>query len=98
MAALSAIPATMARRASEAFCARLIEEHGIMLLPASVYRSEILDTPMDRFRIGFGRRDFPAGLEAMQTALFGRRATAGRATQPASPLDAGSLTAMGDGS
>jgi len=71
---------------AEAFCAKLIEEHGIMLLPATVYRSEILDTPMDRFRIGFGRRDFPAGLEAMQTALFGRRATAGRARQSASPL------------
>jgi aspartate/methionine/tyrosine aminotransferase len=53
----------------EAFCSRLIEQHGILLLPASVYRSELLPTPTDRFRIGFGRRDFAAGLAAMETAL-----------------------------
>jgi aspartate/methionine/tyrosine aminotransferase len=56
----------------EAFCARLIEEHGVMLLPASVYRSDILPTPDNHFRIGFGRRDFAAGLAAMAPALRSR--------------------------
>jgi aspartate/methionine/tyrosine aminotransferase len=70
---------------AEAFCARLIEKHGIMLLPASVFRSEILDTPADRFRIGFGRRDFPAGLEAMQTALHRHSPTSRRPRRSAAP-------------
>ncbi len=58
----------------EAFCARLVEEHGVMLLPASVFRSELLPTPEDRFRIGFGRLDFAAGLAALEAALPVRRA------------------------
>jgi aspartate/methionine/tyrosine aminotransferase len=53
----------------EKFCARLVAEHGVMLLPASIYRSDLLPTPQDRFRIGFGRQDFPAGLAAMESAL-----------------------------
>ena len=53
----------------EAFCRRLVAEHGIMLLPASIYRSQLLPTPPDRFRIGFGRQDFAAGLEAMGAVL-----------------------------
>jgi aspartate/methionine/tyrosine aminotransferase len=53
----------------EVFCHRLISRHGIMLLPASVYRSQLLPTPSDRFRIGFGRRDFAIGLQAMGAAL-----------------------------
>jgi aspartate/methionine/tyrosine aminotransferase len=53
----------------EVFCRRLVERHGVMLLPASVYGSELLPTPTDRFRIGFGRRDFAAGLAVMEAAL-----------------------------
>jgi aspartate/methionine/tyrosine aminotransferase len=53
----------------ETFCSRLVEEHGVILLPASIYRSDLLPTPPDRFRIGFGRKDFSAGLMAMEAAL-----------------------------
>jgi aspartate/methionine/tyrosine aminotransferase len=53
----------------EAFCRRLVAQHGVMLLPASIYRSQLLPTPPDRFRIGFGRRDFAEGLDAMGAAL-----------------------------
>jgi aspartate/methionine/tyrosine aminotransferase len=53
----------------ENFCARLVAEHGVMLLPASIYRSDLLPTPLDRFRIGFGRQDFALGLGAMESAL-----------------------------
>jgi len=56
----------------EAFCRRLVAQHGVMLLPASIYRSQLLPTPQDRFRIGFGRRDFAAGLDAMAAALDAR--------------------------
>jgi hypothetical protein len=53
----------------ERLCARLIEEDGVMLLPASIYRSDLLETPPDRFRIGFGRIDFGGGLEALRSNL-----------------------------
>ena len=39
----------------EAFTQSLLEQAGVVLLPASVYRSELLEAPKDRFRIGFGR-------------------------------------------
>jgi aspartate/methionine/tyrosine aminotransferase len=41
----------------EAMCHDLVERVGVLLLPASIYRSELLPTPTDRFRIGVGRRD-----------------------------------------
>ncbi|MFE3140929.1 aminotransferase class I/II-fold pyridoxal phosphate-dependent enzyme [Streptomyces scopuliridis] len=48
----------------EKFCTRLVEEAGVLLLPASIYRSELTATPTDRFRIGIGRRDPEEGLAA----------------------------------
>lgn len=53
----------------ESFCARLIERHGVLLLPASLYRSELAPIPADRFRIGFGRSDLAAALDAFGAAL-----------------------------
>jgi len=58
----------------ESFCARLIKEDGVMLLPASIYRSDLLHTPSDRFRIGFGRIDLAQGLEAMRASISRRAA------------------------
>lgn len=58
----------------EAFVQRMAEAAGVVLLPASVFRSELADTPPDRFRIGFGRADFGAGLEALGAALDGKGA------------------------
>lgn len=52
---------------SEAFCRSLLGESGVLLLPSSIYRSELTDVPDDRFRIGFGRGDvFREGLAAMR--------------------------------
>ena len=48
----------------EEFCARLLDEEGVLVLPASVYRSEIAETPADRFRVGVGRLGLDDGLEA----------------------------------
>ncbi|GLX97154.1 pyridoxal phosphate-dependent aminotransferase [Herbidospora sp. NBRC 101105] len=48
----------------EDFCARLVEEAGVLLLPASIYRSELTPTPADRFRVGVGRADPEEGLAA----------------------------------
>ena len=53
----------------ENFCETLVEEYGILLLPASIYRSELMETPTDRFRIGFGRRNIEAGLSVFREFL-----------------------------
>lgn len=54
----------------ESFCKRLVEQAGVLLLPASIYRSELMATPEDRFRIGFGRADLEAGLAALGAFLM----------------------------
>jgi aspartate/methionine/tyrosine aminotransferase len=57
----------------EAFCTDLVEEAGVLLLPASIYRSELTDTPADHFRIGVGRLDPEPALDAFGTWLRARR-------------------------
>ncbi len=55
---------------AESFCLELIEQSGVLLLPSSIYRSEVADTPDDHFRIGLGRdKVFKDGLQAMRTHL-----------------------------
>ena len=51
------------------FCESLVEEEGVLLLPARVYRSELMATPVDRFRIGFGRDSIDDGLQAFRRFL-----------------------------
>jgi aspartate/methionine/tyrosine aminotransferase len=63
----------------ESFCARLIEEQGVLLLPASIYRSDLLRTPLDHFRIGFGHSDLAEGLDAMEAGIRGVPAATRRA-------------------
>jgi aspartate/methionine/tyrosine aminotransferase len=48
----------------EAFTTRLIEEAGVLLLPSSIYRSELGPVPANHFRIGFGRTAVPEALAA----------------------------------
>ncbi|MEU4118665.1 aminotransferase class I/II-fold pyridoxal phosphate-dependent enzyme [Kitasatospora sp. NPDC028055] len=48
----------------EDFCTALVEQAGVLLMPASMFRSELTPTPADRFRIGVGRRDPGPALEA----------------------------------
>lgn len=51
----------------EAFCRSLLEERGVLLLPSSIYASDLTPVPTDFFRIGFGRaRGFEDGLAAMR--------------------------------
>ncbi len=56
----------------EVFCRDLVEQAGVLLLPASIYASRLLTLPTDRFRIGYGRRAVPAGLEALDAFLSAR--------------------------
>jgi aspartate/methionine/tyrosine aminotransferase len=61
----------------EAFCRDLVEQAGVVLLPASIYASELGDVPADRFRIGVGRADPEPALEAFD-AFLAQRAVASR--------------------
>ena len=53
----------------ERFCDSLIEEAGILLIPSSVFRSELLEAPTGHFRIGFGRSNLGEGLDAFRGFL-----------------------------
>ncbi len=54
----------------ETFCRRLVEEEGVLLLPASIYRSDLLaNVADDHFRIGCGRRGIDEGLDVMRAFL-----------------------------
>jgi aspartate/methionine/tyrosine aminotransferase len=56
----------------ETFARRLVEEANVLLLPASIFRSELTPLPEDRFRIGYGRSYVPAGVQAMRDWLVKR--------------------------
>lgn len=53
----------------ESFCRDMVEDIGAVLLPASIYKSTLTETPKDRFRIGYGRRNISDGLNAMRSYL-----------------------------
>ena len=53
----------------EHFVSRMAEQAGVLLLPASVFCSDLVALPPDRFRIGFGHAGVPAGLAALEAAL-----------------------------
>ena len=51
------------------FCEDLLEKTGVLLLPPKIYHSELLETPRDRFRIGYGRSTLVDGLKVMKDYL-----------------------------
>ncbi len=53
----------------ELFCKNLVETAGVLLLPASVFRSELAPTPENRFRIGFGRANIAEALVALRNYI-----------------------------
>lgn len=53
----------------EAMCADLVEQEGVLLLPASIYASSLTPTPTDRFRVGLGRKSPEAALDRWATWL-----------------------------
>ena len=56
----------------EAFCTALVQEAGVVTLPASIYRSELTPTPTDRFRVGVGRENPAPALDAFASWLRSR--------------------------
>ncbi len=64
-----AYPRYLGPEGVETFCTHLVEEAGVFLLPASIYRSDLLPAPADRFRIGYGRFGLEEGLAALEIFL-----------------------------
>jgi aspartate/methionine/tyrosine aminotransferase len=56
----------------EAFTDRLVAESGVLLLPASVYRSDLNEVPKDYFRIGYGHSYLPKALTELRNWLSRR--------------------------
>jgi aspartate/methionine/tyrosine aminotransferase len=50
-------------------CRALVQDSGTVLLPASVFRSELAELPMDRFRVGVARANPEPGLAAFDEFL-----------------------------
>jgi aspartate/methionine/tyrosine aminotransferase len=57
----------------EAMCTDLVEQAGVLLLPSSIYHSDLTKTPTDRFRIGVGRIGPEEALSEWATWLDKRR-------------------------
>ncbi len=53
----------------EAWARRMAEVAGVLLLPASMFRSRLLELPDDRFRLGFGCHGLAEGLDALERHL-----------------------------
>jgi aspartate/methionine/tyrosine aminotransferase len=53
----------------ETFCERLLSQAGVLLVPASIFRSDLLAVPADRFRIGYGRPCIGEALAAFSAFL-----------------------------
>jgi len=54
----------------EEFTRSLLEESGVLLLPSSIYRSGLSETPPDRFRLGYGRSGIDEGLTVIDAHLI----------------------------
>ncbi len=53
----------------EVFAQKLVEDSGVLVLPSSIYSSNLANTPKDRFRVGLGRKGLDEGLAAMQAHI-----------------------------
>ncbi len=48
------------------FCADLLDKTGVLILPPRIYNSELISTPQDHFRVGFGR----SGMDEMLDVFY----------------------------
>lgn len=69
-----AFPRYKGEEGVEEFSRALVEESGVLLLPSTIYSSELGPTPTDRFRLGYGRTGLDEGLAAMETHVMRNRA------------------------
>ena len=57
----------------ERFTDQLVEESGVLLLPSSIYRSDLGPVPQSYFRVGFGRSNLEEGLAVLGDWLIKNR-------------------------
>jgi aspartate/methionine/tyrosine aminotransferase len=62
-------PCYLGSEGVEVFAADLVENAGVLLLPGSVYKSDLGATPTDRFRVSYGRANMADGVAAMRSYL-----------------------------
>ncbi|HKL57368.1 MAG TPA: aminotransferase class I/II-fold pyridoxal phosphate-dependent enzyme [Sphaerochaeta sp.] len=67
-----AFPRYTGSEGADQFCEDLLEKTGVLLLPPKVFRSPLVQSPTDRFRIGFGRRHVQEGLQALRSYMEAR--------------------------
>ncbi len=53
----------------ESFTRSLVEDAGVLFLSSTIYRSELGKTPLDRFRLGFGRTGLGEGIAVLDSYL-----------------------------
>jgi len=53
----------------DSFARSLVEDSGVLVLPSTIYSSDLGATPTDRFRIGFGRSGLDEGLAALEAHI-----------------------------
>ena len=68
-----AFPRYLGAEGVEEFCRVLVEESGVLLLPSTIYSSDLGPTPTDRFRLGMGRTGLDEGLAAMEAHVMQNR-------------------------
>jgi len=61
-----AYPKYLASDNCNQFCQDLLEETGVMILPPRIYNSDLLATPQNHFRVGFGR----SGMDEMLDKFY----------------------------
>lgn len=61
-----AYPRYIGKGSANDFCADLLDKSGVLILPPRIYNSELLSTPQDHFRIGFGR----SGMDEMLDVFY----------------------------
>jgi aspartate/methionine/tyrosine aminotransferase len=62
-------PCYLGSEGVEVFAADLVENAGVLLLPGSVYKSDLGATPTNRFRVSYGRANMADGVAAMRSYL-----------------------------
>jgi aspartate/methionine/tyrosine aminotransferase len=62
-------PRLLTGEPTSSFCRRLVERAGVVLLGADIYQSQLAEVPVDRFRIGVGRRAPTDALGALDQFL-----------------------------
>jgi len=68
-----AFPRYMGPDGVEQFTRSLVEQSGVLLLPGSIYNSQLGETPTDRFRLGYGRRGLDDGLAVLDAYIMRNR-------------------------